>query len=289
MKKKFTFLCLTICLTVQFQVALACVDPTPPAPKVNTKVDSTFTHVEFTIKDLKTAGGTAGEYCTCGYYAIQNWIDNIYYVAFVDSGTTNPIPFFNPWGANNSASVAWSALFPNGNSPAAFVADVTSGGMPTNVPVDLIIKGTLKSWVTKLFLDSVYSNPSELTLGTDAFDYNLGVLGNMHQAVRTLDNSGGYTEVPAAYFSNSIDESAVAHQILFVPNPAKDKIVFPRLTNGKEYNLTIMDSKGAAVLIQNVSFNKSTVALDNLVEGLYLISLVSGEEKITQKLLVEKK
>lgn len=288
MKKTITFLSLSICLILQFQETLACMDTIPPQPKIESKFDSAFTHGEFRIKGLVTAGGTAGEYCTCGYLALQNWIDNVYYVAFVDSGTNNPISYFNPWGANSSAATAWATIFPNGNTPDAFVADVTAGGMPSNVPVDLVIKCTLKPGITISFIDSFFVTTNQLTLGTDAWDNNANVLGNMHQAVRNLDYSGGYEQVSASYFSNSVDELEVDNQIVFVPNPAKDKIVFPYLANGKEYELTIMDSKGAAVLKQKVSFTKPTVLLDNIKEGLYLISLVSGEEKISRKLIVEK-
>ncbi|GAA4756649.1 MULTISPECIES: M20/M25/M40 family metallo-hydrolase [Flavobacterium] len=80
------------------------------------------------------------------------------------------------------------------------------------------------------------------------------------------------------------------NQISFFPNPTKDSL---HINMGNlqvdKYNLVVTDVNGKNVISKNISNPKliETVGLEGLLKGMYLVTLSSGEKKISKKIVIE--
>src|SRR5688572_24104679 len=121
----------------------ACVDYHPVPPPLTVRVDSSFNLIEITVHELNIFAGTTGDFCTCALSNYSNIFDFITYVAFVDSGTTNPVNGFAIWSADMDASNAWDAAVTSATWD-GFVAEVITTMTPGS-PVELIVRAILPS------------------------------------------------------------------------------------------------------------------------------------------------
>jgi len=92
---KLTVIISMIITLSEIKHATACVDYHPVPPPITVKVDTNLTKMEITVHQLNIFAGTTGDFCTCALSAFSDLFSSIYYVAFVDSGTTNPIAGFD--------------------------------------------------------------------------------------------------------------------------------------------------------------------------------------------------
>ncbi|MEP7171646.1 MAG: hypothetical protein ABI855_19900, partial [Bacteroidota bacterium] len=118
-----------------FNSVRACVDYHPVPPPMTVTLDTALTHIEIRIHNLHLFGGSNGQFCTCAFGAYATLFSNVYYVAFVDSGTSNPVAGFDAWNGNSNASGAWTSLG-GGGTWDGFVAAVNINGLPPGSPVE---------------------------------------------------------------------------------------------------------------------------------------------------------
>ena len=76
------------------------------------------------------------------------------------------------------------------------------------------------------------------------------------------------------------------------PNPASGEVFIPfetLSTNGQPINITILNSIGAQVAVQEVSNNQQTISVANLPQGIYQIVIASTEgQNYRARLLVNR-
>jgi len=166
--------------------AKACVDFHPPAASVIIVIDSSLTNFCIRVINLHLFGGGPGAWCTC---AISNYTDSldIYYAAFVDSATTNPVIGFAPWGRLSDSDTAWASHGGGGNWN-GFVAEVTSSALLAGHAVDLLIYGKVPVGWTYNVADSAFTF---INLGTDEWDPSGTTLAQTHNDITALPALGG--------------------------------------------------------------------------------------------------
>ncbi|MGB5943119.1 MAG: T9SS type A sorting domain-containing protein [Leeuwenhoekiella sp.] len=92
-------------------------------------------------------------------------------------------------------------------------------------------------------------------------------------------------EVPQSIFS----EIVIADSLKIYPNPAKDRLYFKGLEDGKDLRINIYDVLGKLVIDSNVSNQNISNGLDisKLNRGIYLVKMDDGSQTVTQKLIKE--
>ena len=269
-------------IALMTNTAMACVDYHPVPPIITVKVDSTWTVWEITVHQLNIFAGTTGDFCTCALSAYQNLFSMIYYVAFVDSGTTSPINGFAVWNANANASGAWTTANP-GPTWTGFVAAVVNNMTP-GLPVELIIRANLPpGYVTFNDIDStlIWSN-----LGTDQWDNSLNVLMNTHNSVSGFGNST-YQLVAPEYFTGITDIENNFIVNIF-PNPGNG--VFSVMMRNDVLNAELEVYNVLGDKIYETPIGKRTilnVSITGQPAGIYFIRLLhEGKVFRTEKLII---
>jgi hypothetical protein len=202
------------------KITKACIDYIQTPPPLTVKIDSTWTKFEMTVHNLQIFAGAPGDFCTCGLVTYAPFFDFIYYVAFVDSGTTNPINGFDVWNPNASATNAWSAQIPfstwNG-----FVAAVINNMTP-NTPVELIIKADLPAGYTAFW--QVDSTLSVSGLGADEWDNTNDTLAFTHNSITSF-GATTFELVSPTYFT-AIENIENSVTVNIYPNPGSNPTTF---------------------------------------------------------------
>jgi len=192
----------------QYNTALACVDYHPTPPPIVVTIDSNLNRLCIRVQNLNIFGGTQGQFCSCALSSFTNIFSNIYYVAFVDSGTSNPINGFDIWQNQSAATNAWSGVLP-GSDWSGFVAEVTDS-LVAGLAVDLLIYANLPAGYTTNCLDSSFicldTALTQTSFGTDEWSANGDSLTGNHQSVSTLNvpPPANYIQVALTSFPPSI-------------------------------------------------------------------------------------
>lgn len=274
------FILIVIALTVNFK-AKACVDYHPVPPTITVKVDSNFNKIEITVHQLNIFAGNAGDFCTCGLSDYANIFPSIYYVAFVDSGTTNPVIGFDIWNTNASSTTAWSAVMP-GTNWSGFVAEVITGMTP-GAPVELIIRADLPAGFTSLLI--IDSSLAFTNLGTDQWDNNSNILANTHQSVSGFGASQ-ISLVPSVYFTG-LNDLDMDFQIKVFPNPNSGEFSVVMPESVPESELGIYNMLGEKIHWQKMNSGYTGIDMGIQKKGLYLIQIVKeGKLLKTKKLFL---
>ncbi len=271
--------CLTIFIT-SFNSSKACVDYHPDSIIWTTVVfDSSYQHIEITIHNMELFGGSAGQFCTCALGSYSNIFTDIYYVAFVDSGTTNPIAGFVPWTANAASSASWNIQYPT--DWAGFVAEVTSSGLPPGFKVDLIVRANLPAGYTWSLIDTLlYSS----TLGSDEWDNNNSQLALTHNSISGL-GSTYLNFVPDSYFTG-IEEIAETEMFNIYPNPASDQLFIQVLKSFDEGEIVVTDLTGRELIILKTADLKTLLDLSALAPGFYYLNFSTLGFRSSKKFIV---
>ncbi len=246
----------------------ACVDYHPTPPPITVKIDSNWSYFEITVHQLNIFAGSTGQFCTCALSAYSNLFSSIYYVAFVDSGTTNPINGFAVWNANANSTTAWSGVMA-GNTWNGFVANIVTNMSP-GLPVELIIKAQLPPGYTSFFsVDSVIVLSS---LGTDEWNNTSNTLANTHNSISGFGTSS-YFLVSPSYFTGIADMKN-SFTINIFPNPFSAQTTLYTANPLNNATLTVDNCFGQTVAqIKNISGQTITFNQDNLPSGLYFVRL----------------
>lgn len=229
------------------QSATACVMP-KDSVYVTVAYDTTdFSDVTLTVGNFDLFGGNPNEWCSCAITSYTNIFTTIEYIAFVDSGTTDPVMGFEPWSSNASAGTQWD-LAMSGNWT-GFVAEVGSSGLLAGTPVELIVRASLPAGYTYQILDSTVQTS---LIGTDEWIDTTSTLSNGHQSIVGMADPGRVTlrSEPQSYFDAldaslgvlSVNEYKRSPAYLNVfPNPATGSIqIFTsaKYSNVEFYNIT---------------------------------------------------
>lgn|GEM_PF-4541770 len=204
----------------------------------------------------------------------------IYYVAFVDSGTTTPVQGFAPWDYSSGATTAWSGIMP-GTAWDAYVGAVIGAGLIAGAPVNLIIRATLVPGATYGQVDSSLW----LTyIGTDAYDTTSQSPSNMHPSVSTIGYQGIINLVSPSYFTNIQENSGLQFPFVVFPNPAAEFIIFQNLLHkNTKHDLEIFEITGKKILEVSGVLPGQPVSTSKLTKGVYVIRLVSVHSTISSQ------
>lgn len=273
----------------------ACVDYHNDSVFVIVHYDSTFspnTDVSITLSNLQLFGGSPNQFCSCGVNSITNIFSDILYVAFVDSGTTNPVAGFDVWDASANASNAWAGVVASGNW-SGFVAQVNGNGLTPGGKVELLIRARLPVGYTFAFMDTTLT---VMKMGTDEWFDSQQTLGNTHQSVSGVEygfqyisegqNSTYFADLDAAYLTGRKDPESLLGLQLF-PVPAMDK-VYVRLNNPSNAikELQLLDAAGRVLQSHSgLSGQQTQLDLADLPNGLYFIKVSSALGTETKRIL----
>jgi Secretion system C-terminal sorting domain len=250
------------------------------------------TDVSITLSNLRLATGTPNEFCSCGITNMTSIFTTILYVAFVDSGTTNPYPGFDVWDPSVPASNAWNTVLAT-NDWSAFVSHVNAGGLTFNHPVELIIRAASAPGITYQQVDSALYVSQ---LGTDAYDNTNQVLGNMHQDISGFQ--GPHTLIPegpgSTYFA-TLDAALMTARtpttpqspVEIYPVPAVDRL-YVDLHNPLNAlrQIAVYDATGKRIHQESgLNGQRATVDVAALPQGFYFIKVSTANGVQTKRFL----
>ncbi|NML72256.1 T9SS type A sorting domain-containing protein [Chryseobacterium sp. RP-3-3] len=87
----------------------------------------------------------------------------------------------------------------------------------------------------------------------------------------------------AGSISSLIAESSAGHAAISIyPNPVKDVIKI-KSQSGSEFRYQVVDARGSVV--QSGETKSQSINVESLLQGVYILSLDNGKEKITQKII----
>jgi hypothetical protein len=160
----------------------ACTTTVPATPIVGTcAYASDFTQSALCISNLELFAEAPGAFCSCAVENFTDLYDSIQYVAFVFAGTNDPIPGFDVWTPDSTATSEWNNE-QSGNW-SGFISEVIGGGLTAGTPVDLIIRGVLPVGYDSLTLDSVVRVTN---IGLDEWDITTGTLAQTHNTLTNI-------------------------------------------------------------------------------------------------------
>jgi hypothetical protein len=285
MKTRYPSLFL-LCL-LPFTEAKACVDYwTPPSITVTVHYNAMFTEALVVVSNLSLFGGPNGAFCSCAVTTVTDNFSDLRYVAFVDSGTYQPVAGFAPWEANVSAGSAWGALQPGDWN--GFIAEVVGPGISTGTPVELLIRAALPPGASFNSLDSTITYSA---LGTDEWSpldeeltFSHNSLGYLGQAASIV-----FIEEPDAFFDLvdgivlSVDRPAgTSGDLLVMRRDGGAIIAWP----GREWALELRVHDAAGRLIVQRNWDGSPLLLDGYPAGLLVVEVRGPAERIVRKVPV---
>ncbi len=124
-----------------------------------------YSDIVIVVSNFDLFGSSPNHFCSCGVNNYTNLFTDITYVAFVDSGTTDPVVGFEPWTPSSPAVSAWNTALQGNWS--GFVAEVGASGLPNADPVELIVKASLPPGYYFSLLDSQLTVTQ---IGSDEWD-----------------------------------------------------------------------------------------------------------------------
>jgi len=118
-----------------------------------------------------------------------------------------------------------------------------------------------------------------------ALNYNNGALETVY-FYKWLGSAYETEHSSRITFSGAVGlKSVVAHSFSMYPNPAVSQINLTGITQSA--SLSIIDLNGKVWLNQNIDAVNSSIAIDELVSGIYLVQIKVGEQVISKRLIKE--
>lgn len=269
-------------LLVTADPVLACVDYHQVAP-VAVAVNESQTDMELTVSNLTIFAGAPGDQCSCGLTTYNDLFDNIYYVAFVDTLTGEPIPGFDIWSNSAQASAAWESYSGSSTTWTGFISEVVSDMIP-DFPVNLVIRLTIPQPPD---LDGIVEVLSAANLGTDEWDPVAEDLTDSHNSISDIVIQS-WIVVDDSYFeSTGITEPDQGVMSVF-PNPTSGifYVESDELTQNAA-NLEVYNASAQRVtVISTQSGSRVAVDLSGKSPGLYFVRLSVGNELVSVSKIV---
>jgi hypothetical protein len=100
-----------------------------------------------------------------------------------------------------------------------------------------------------------------------------------------LPQTNVFGNFPAPCNLTSVDEN-ITEEISLYPNPANDYITIDIPTTYNKSTLQILNVQGQLVYSQKVTEGVQNIQLDNLVSGLYMVTIQADGKRYSQKLII---
>lgn len=84
--------------------------------------------------------------------------------------------------------------------------------------------------------------------------------------------------------NTSVNENDYDSSIILFPNPTKDKI-FLEYKNYKSFEVSIFSLNGEKIYFEKTNIGNTTIDLNNIEQGIYLLEIQTAFEKITKKII----
>ncbi len=272
-----------LCL-LPFTEAKACVDYwTPPSITVTVHYNAMFTEALVVVSNLSLFGGPNGAFCSCAITTVTDDFSDLQYIAFVDSGTYEPVAGFAPWDASVSAGSAWSTI--QSGDWNGFIAEVVGPGISTGTPVELLIRAALPPGASFSSLDSTITYSA---LGTDEWSPTDEELTFSHNSLGNLGSAGSiiYIEEPDTFFDLvdgivlSVEHTTVTEAgLLVLQGEGPATIAWTGGTGPLE--LIVHDAAGRVVLQRN--WDGSPFLLQGYSAGLVVVEVRSPDGRTVRK------
>ncbi len=321
--KKFYFLIVSI-VTFSFVFftndSWACIDPGPDTTvKIIVTYDTTnapcIDEVSLRITNLRFMSENPGKLCSCAFDALNPIMQNVVYIAFVDSGTNNPYSGFAAWNTLAASSLAWNNSQP-GFSWSGYVASVIGSGLSANSAVELVIrlqapanqKYTLTG-DTSIQAVSLMDHIESTTMGTDEWSDTNQDLVAAHQALYPFDpalpgNSIQYVPEALAFFTQldddilnniptgiQIQQTAIGQLSIF-PQPA-DEVLHIAINVEQSNRLTIklFDVNGKQLRVWNrddltSGMQQMHLPVSEIPAGIYMLQLSTSANQLVEKIII---
>ena len=118
--------------------------------------------------------------------------------------------------------------------------------------------------------------------GLDFFDFFINALCKFNGKLFIGNKRGIYKK---NNYDNHLDFTSLNNEIIYFPNPCRDKLIIMTNECLKSTKLIAYDMSGKIVLI--LSFNKSTeVNVEHLKKGVYLFKFISGNRNVVKKIII---
>ncbi len=319
--KRLYFLFLLIPFSLFFQQsAKACVKPDSVA-QVIVKYDTiwkggcAYAHqIELRVTNIRLMNENPNKICSCALASYSSIFDSLNYVAFVDSGTSDPYQGFASFNKNPSSSSAWQNLHPGEGDWNGFVADVINSGLSSQDPVEMVIRATSTRSIAIdtgcVPYDSTLSRTiAQSSLGTDAWDSSAQDLVMSHNSVRSFDpsnqdsswvtleqkSSSYFTQLDSAILNNI--PSSLTHydqetSLRIFPNPAIDRL-FIQMQKGELQRVEFLNMRGESLRMlqmeERTSGSTKTISLEKGLpsSGIVFVKFHTSKGLIGRKLLLQ--
>lgn len=257
-----------------------------------------FTDIAIKVSNLRIFGGNPNDFCSCGITNYTDIFTNIDYVAFVDSGTTNPVIGFDPYVASANSTSAWESVLATGDWN-GFVSGVNGNGLTPNAPVELIIRASLPAGYTYYVLDS---NIYATQFGTDEWDNTNQTLANSHQSVSSFwsatsvdlvaEHSGStyFSDLDNAVLTN-LEKGLEPSFLEIGPVPTKDRLYVHldnpgiRLETASIYNLS--GQIVGSVPLDGLFSGRTELDVSAYPEGVYFLRIKTASGEQTKKFVIQ--
>ncbi len=290
----------------------ACIDPGPDTNirviiNYDTSQAPCIEEVEMRLTNLRLMNEDKGKICTCALDAWAPILTNVIFVAFVDSGTSDPYVGFAAWNEDAQASLEWQTA---GSDPdwAGFIATVLNAGLSANDPVEMLFRMKAPIGVKYTLLGdsaiqarSLVDDIQNSGFGTDEWDPVNVMLGNTHQEFRDfrdIANAGGFSfrTQSDSYFAqldsnvlnnipNSVGIVYVNPELKISPNPFKDKLTIG-ISKSDSVSVVLRNHTGQIIRQQNVSAMEMDIDhLEGLDAGIYFLEVTGNKPQAVIKLL----
>jgi hypothetical protein len=256
-----------------------------------------WTDIAITVSNLRLFGGNPNDFCSCAITNYTNLFTTIQYVAFVDSGTTNPVPGFAPWSGSTNASNAWESVLATGDW-SGFVSGVNGNGLTATNPVELIIRASLPPGYNFSLLDS---NLTVTQFGTDEWSDTNQNLTASHQSITGFWTGGAPTYVAetstSTYFTDLDDaillglKDLVKISVMEIgPVPATDhlyvKLPNPALQLESAQIFNAAGQMMGDIPLRAFASGKARLDLSSYPDGIYFLHVRTDEGVQTKKFVV---
>jgi hypothetical protein len=211
-------------------------------------------------------------------------------------------------GGQATAQISVTVSNPTG---AVVYKDCNYGGYAVNLPVgtynlnQLIAKGAVNDDISSLKVNSGY----EVVLYKDdnfqgaayLFRSNFQCLVSVGLSTGSTVNLNDWTSsivvrnstaaAAALSTSGNVATPVITNNnttsLIVAPNPARDRVILQYGDPGSYFDVTITDISGGAVYKSLRAVSGQAVDVSSLKKGFYLITINTGKEKVTKKLIKE--
>ena len=197
-------------------------------------------------------------------------------------------------GSTSTDNAAGTAVITGSTFPASGKMTFTADGTGTLTLADVTYTNVIR--VKSVLSFSITTPIIPITIGSvqqtnyDYYDatHKFPVLSISYQSISYL---GGSPSVTASYVGNALSftgvkEMSATNSIISVfPNPASDLFTIS-VAESNGFELRVYNSLGALITKQTVNGSETSIETNNWSSGLYDVEIITGQQKISKKLMI---